>query len=332
MNVIYFFYRRACLVIAIAVLVGQAVSTRAQTVLLDFGSDTSFRGLSVHGADSKGNFWNSLQPGVLVSNLVDIQNTPTMIQVGWDTPVGTDSYNGPAGPTQPAPPAFPHYYDFLPLTDIDQDALGNMGGALEAAFDFAAGPSIPGHNQVRFQIQQLDPTKKYDLSFFGSHKYSADFNTVYSVYSDNTYSTVVGTTNLNVADPADPTAHNRDKIATISNLSPQANNILYVQFVGSTGNEGYLNELRLVASAAPGQAGGYKANGKVDAADYVVWRKNLGTTNALPNDPTGGTIGTPQYNTWRLNFGNGGPGAGSVFGSAVPEPASLLLGAVAAAG
>ena len=44
----------------------------AQTVLIDFGSDTSFRGLSVHGPDSNGNFWNSLQPGVLVSNLVDI--------------------------------------------------------------------------------------------------------------------------------------------------------------------------------------------------------------------------------------------------------------------
>src|SRR5436190_8747757 len=215
MNVICVFYRRACLVIALATLVGQAISVHAQTVLVDFGSDTSYRGLSVHGADSNGNYWNSLQPGNLASNLVDIQNTPTTIQVGWDTPVGTDSYNGPAGPTQPAPPGFPHYYDFLPLTDIDSVALGNMGGALEGAFDFAAGPSIPGFNQVRFQIQLLDPTKKYDLSFFGSHKYSTDPNTVYTVYSDNTYSTAVGTANLNVVDPADPTAHNRDKIATI---------------------------------------------------------------------------------------------------------------------
>lgn len=334
MNVIRVFYRRACLVVALAILVGQAVSIRAQTVLIDFGSDTSNRGLSVHGADSNGNYWNSLQPGLLVSNLVDIQNTPTTIQVGWDTPVGTDSYNGPAGPTQPSPPAFPHYYDFLPLTDIDAAALGNMGGALEAAFDFAAGPSIPGFNQVRFQIQQLDPAKKYDLSFFGSHKYSTDFNTVYSVYSDNTYSTLVGTTNLNVADPTDPTAHNRDTIATISNLSPQANNILYVQFIGSNGNEGYLNDMRVVATAAPGLTGDYNANGKVDAGDYVVWRKYAGTTHVLPNDPTGGTIGSTQYTTWRSYFGAGGPGSGSGLGSggAVPEAASIFLACIGAIG
>jgi hypothetical protein len=334
MNVICIFYRRACLVTAMAILVGQAISVRAQTVLVDFGSDTSYRGLSVHGADSNGNYWNSLQPGVLVSNLVDIQNTPTTIQVGWDTPVGTDSYNGPAGPTQPSPPAFPHYYDFLPLTDIDANALGNMGGALEGAFDFAAGPGIPGFNQVRFQIQQLDPTKKYDLSFFGSHKYSTDPNTVYTVYSDNTYSTAVGTTNLNVVDPTDPSAHNRDTIATISNLSPQTNNILYVQFIGSAGHEGYLNELRIVASAAPGLTGDYNANGKVDAGDYVEWRKYVGTTHVLSNDPTGGTIGATQYNTWRANYGNGGPGAGSGLGSggAVPEPASLCLAFIGAIG
>jgi hypothetical protein len=34
--------------------------------------------------------------------------------------------------------------------------------------------------------------------------------------------------------------------------------------------------------------GEYNGNGSVDAADYVVWRKNQGTSNPLPNDPTGG--------------------------------------------
>ena len=49
--------------------------------------------------------------------------------------------------------------------------------------------------------------------------------------------------------------------------------------------------------------GDYNADGAVDAADYVVWRKNVGTTNVLPNDPDGGTIGPLQYATWRANFG-----------------------------
>jgi hypothetical protein len=63
--------------------------------------------------------------------------------------------------------------------------------------------------------------------------------------------------------------------------------------------------------------GDYNGNGKVDAADYVLWRNN-------PTD-FGGSGG---YTTWRANFGNP-PGAGSA--SAVPEPSICflaLLGAV----
>src|SRR6478609_8495262 len=146
MNVIKFLMRHACLVSPILLLVGQASLTSAQTILVDFGSDTSFRGLSQHGPDSNGNFWNSLQPGLVVPGLVDVTNVATATQIAWDTPVATDSYNGPAGPTQPAPPGFPHYYDFLPLTDIDAAALGNMGGSLQAAFDFAASPGLGTHD------------------------------------------------------------------------------------------------------------------------------------------------------------------------------------------
>ena len=81
--------------------------------------------------------------------------------------------------------------------------------------------------------------------------------------------------------------------------------------------------------ANPGLAGDYNSNGVVDAADYVMWRKNAGTSNALPNNLIGGTIGMAQYNQWRANFGNTAPGTGSSTGAmanaAVPEPATLLL-------
>ena len=191
-----------------------------------------------------------MRTGVFYQNLVDVNNSPTTIDFGFSTGVATDSYNGPAGPTEPilGIPASSDPHFFLPFTDVDQIALGNMGGPLEAPFDYVAGPDVVGHNQVRFEIQQLDPAKKYELSFFGSHKYSADATTVYSVFSDNTYTTLVGTVNLNVQSPADPSLHNRNTIATISNLSPQASNILYVQFVGSNGGPGYLNDMRITAT------------------------------------------------------------------------------------
>jgi hypothetical protein len=59
-------------------------------------------------------------------------------------------------------------------------------------------------------------------------------------------------------------------------------------------------------------AGDFNGNGKVDAADYVVWRKTMGDTTS--------------YNLWRANFGKPGSGAGAGDGaSAVPEPTSILL-------
>jgi hypothetical protein len=77
----------------------------------------------------------------------------------------------------------------------------------------------------------------------------------------------------------------------------------------------------LVVSALDGD---YNNDGKVDAADYVVWRKYDGTTNRLPNDPNGGTIGAAQFGTWRANFGASLPSPASP-GATVPEPAGAML-------
>ena len=63
--------------------------------------------------------------------------------------------------------------------------------------------------------------------------------------------------------------------------------------------------------------GDFNADGAVDAADYVLWRKGLGTTYTQ-ND----------YTAWRSNFGqSSGSGAARPENSlsAVPEPHSTLL-------
>jgi 4-alpha-glucanotransferase/PEP-CTERM motif len=76
--------------------------------------------------------------------------------------------------------------------------------------------------------------------------------------------------------------------------------------------------------AATVLAGDYNNNGKVDAADYPLWRKNNGTSNSLgPNDPIGVPITSAQYTQWRANFGNSLGSGVSV--NSVPEPATLLL-------
>ncbi len=242
MNVIRYFVRYACLVPALAVLVEQASFAATQTALIDFGSTSSYRGLSVNNPDSNGNYWNSVQPGLLVPDLIDLGNRKTALQLGWDTPVGTDSYNGPAGATEDDVPLEEQVLD----TFIDPVALGNLGGALEAAWDYAAGDNGMSFFPVRFQIQRLNPSAMYDLTFFGSHSFSNDATTVYTVYSDDTYVTPVATASLDIQDPENFFEPNRDRVAVINGVSPQADNILYIELVGSTGKAGYLNAMQIV--------------------------------------------------------------------------------------
>jgi hypothetical protein len=82
------------------------------------------------------------------------------------------------------------------------------------------------------------------------------------------------------------------------------------------------DNVRLDATV-PGLTGDYDHNGIVDAADYVVWRKDSNRTTA-------------QYDEWRSHFGQP-PGSGAALPSAeplsaaVPEPPTmviLLLGVV----
>ncbi len=233
--------------LAMALVVGTslAVAADAQTVLIDFGNDNSFRGVSVPAPDQNGNYWNSLFPGLFYTDLVDITNTATTIDFGFSTPVGTDSFNGPAGPTSFPDPTPAE----IALTDIDEAALGLLG-VKTAAIDFAASPGGVD-NRTRFEIQALDPTKTYNLTFFGSHKLSDADTTTYSVYTDNMYTTLVDSASLNVQTPGSPWLHNRDTVATLSNLAPQASNILYVEFVGTNNNLGYLNSLQITAVPEP---------------------------------------------------------------------------------
>ncbi len=88
---------------------------------------------------------------------------------------------------------------------------------------------------------------------------------------------------------------------------------------GLAWNTSQLYTTGVLSIASVGLPGDYNNNGVVDAADYVVWRKGLGTTYTQ-ND----------YNVWRAHFGlSAGSGAGVSTSAAVPEPATWVLCAVA---
>jgi hypothetical protein len=61
--------------------------------------------------------------------------------------------------------------------------------------------------------------------------------------------------------------------------------------------------------------GDFNGDGRVDATDYVMWRKGLGTTYTQSD-----------YDVWRTHFGqSAGSGSGAITNAAVPEPATLVL-------
>ena len=90
-----------------------------------------------------------------------------------------------------------------------------------------------------------------------------------------------------------------------------------------SGTFGHVTSGYAVDYATPGQlilkviglVGDYNSDGKVDSADYVVWR----------NDPTsfGGAGG---YTNWRTHFGtHAGSGSATLETTVVPEPGTVML-------
>lgn len=86
----------------------------------------------------------------------------------------------------------------------------------------------------------------------------------------------------------------------------------------------------------PTLSGDYNANGTVDAADYVLYRKTLGQSgiglSADGNDTN--SIEPGDFGVWRSRFGiTSAAGSSSAASATVPEPASILVfGLMAAAG
>ena len=82
-----------------------------------------------------------------------------------------------------------------------------------------------------------------------------------------------------------------------------------------------------------GVLGDFNLDGRVDAADYTVWRNQLGS-NSLAADASGnGSVDQADYNIWKANFGavaaSGGGSVGQA-AAAVPEPSSAMLARVVA--
>jgi hypothetical protein len=72
-------------------------------------------------------------------------------------------------------------------------------------------------------------------------------------------------------------------------------------FIVNVSNINYTGETQY-SPPAPTLPGDYNGDNVIDAADYVVWRKTLGTAAALPNDATPPDVTQEDYGPWQTNF------------------------------
>jgi hypothetical protein len=97
----------------------------------------------------------------------------------------------------------------------------------------------------------------------------------------------------------------------------------------------YIRSIEVTGPAPPGVPGDYNNNDIVDAADYVLWRKYLGSDTQLENevpDVTSGSVTADDYDAWRARFGNASGALSTSAVGAVPEPRTFVFVFSAAAG
>jgi hypothetical protein len=191
---------------------------------------------------------------------------------------------------------------------------------IEGEYNFGNGPGINFDNRLVIEIGGTTPGDDYD-------------QLVSTDASNHVTIRTVGTTlDVSLIDSFVPSAG--DMFTLISTAGTITGDFATENLPSSAGGNGltwavHYNASDLILEVlSVGLPGDFNEDGKVDAADYVVWRKNDSANNPLPND-NGLTTQAARFNLWRGNFGamaGGGSGSASAARQVgVPEPAAAPL-------
>jgi hypothetical protein len=179
------------------------------------------------------------------------------------------------------------------------------------------GPNPSGHDPL--MVDETDEGVRLDFTLTGAE--------TYTVSMDPFQAGVPTYMNSGTLDPGEMNEHIGKPI-----------NWIEFEFYNTATSASYATDwhIRSIEITSPdpvGEPGDFNNDGKVGAADYVIWRKNTGNS-PLPND-NGLATQAERFNLWRSNFGNmtmPGSGGGAGGGSAIPEPGTFVYLVAAFAG
>jgi hypothetical protein len=218
----------------------------------------------------------------------------------------------------------------------DDDAIGGFGvtqsgvatvfDGTTASLEIRAKLTAPLEGQaptVRVVTKDRDGNGTANVGDFGGDEYH--FSVALNQFNETSMTTI----SIPFTDPTLVTREQAQEFATpgdnlLTNFNLYYLGMLTEQDAGLVDLE--IEYVRVMLPTAPGLIGDYNDDGNVDAADYTVWRNNVGQPGStLENrDPDNGTgvVGPDDYDSWKSNFGAGG--GGSLAGN-VPEPSALGL-------
>jgi hypothetical protein len=219
---------------AFLVMLATAPHLSASSILIDFGNNGT-NGSQITSPDTNGNYWNnSSSAGFTVSNLMTTTNAPTVFDLAYTTSVAT---NSAALGVASAPGSF------------------NISNAYEDAI-FTTGTSLG--TGITLRLSQLDATKTYIFTLFGSRDATGSRTTNFSITGG---STVTGTLQTSGTDlGGSGVNHNNSTTLVLGGLggiSPDGSNQIDVTFFATstdTNKFAYLNALEITVIPEPSSA------------------------------------------------------------------------------
>jgi hypothetical protein len=193
--------------------------------------------------------------------------------------------------------------------NINNGSMDLTGGTISQNNDYFLSVADLAFTYDYDEVAGAPKNEKYEINFTGPGSITVDQAGI-KVYTQDSSSL------WNTGDPAKSYLDLWNlgilKANGLSGLTGADFNTFF-SVTGTPGTDNYILN-SLIEGSSVSLSGDYNSDGKVDAADYVLWRDNPAAHG-----------GAGGYDTWKANFGaTAGAGAGLGAG-AVPEPTSLVL-------